>query len=642
MWFSPSLNPPPPAPIIYPNVLTNSTTCHSCPAVLETVSSVAHPGSASVVCIPTTPPTSSPPSPAAADPLVLTSSLCLPCTQLTSRAPTYFDNCASYSLAASLSDLKQPTLCTTPWTIGGVSAGLLITHQGYLKPIPGLQLSPAASLAYWGPGSHQTIISLGFLMTHGYSYVGTNRSLTVYNSSGSLIHTSPLAANNVHSPTINSSVTQRSILITPNSVRKPPGSVTFADTDQTPTPSPSLHPLKITARHIALCNEAESLHHGMQHPSDEALCQALDNGSIPNTTVTSAMVRLNRRLRGKCPHCLQGKLSAAPKPSSTKDPTLLLGHTQCLDIKKLPLDTISGKTQRIICVDAASGAIHFTLAQSKTTAGLLQPLITLFAEKFNAHGHTVKQINTDNEAVFRSLAGPLGTLGITMSLSAPGQHQGTAERATRTIEDRSRAVLASLPYQLPPHLAIYADYAVAAAHNNLPCSASQPHTPNELLTGMKAKGHHSHPRTTFGQSCMVQLLQAKRAAASSSDREILRVPKSELGVHLGPDPLTPGSSLFYLGTNTVVSSNRYEQVNITQPFDWKPQQALKASIVIPNQDLDVSLSPSPPQAFTPETITLLPQLAAHSTPQQQQQQQQHHLPLPQLQYQQQQQQQTDT
>lgn len=527
--------------------------------------------------------------------------------------PTYFDNCASYHLAASLDTLDTPTQCTIPWFIGGVTQGLQITHQGYLKPMPGLPLSRAASKAYWGPGSHQTIISLGFLQHFGYSYLGSNHSLTIYNKQGTVVHTSPLSANNFHAPASLPVISPTLSLPNPASSQvtpAQPSSPTKPDSS-----SPLLLPLKITATHIQLCHEAEQLHISLLHPSDESLCQALDNSSIPNTTVTSTMVRLNRKLRGKCPQCLQGKLHADHKPSSTKNPALTCGQIICLDLKKLPLGTISGKTQRIICVDEASGSIHFTMAHSKTTAGLLAPIVALIAEKFNAHGHTVSQIKTDNEAVFRSLAAPLGTMAISVSLSAPGQHQGTAERATRTIEDRSRAVIASLPYQLPQHLAIYADYAVASAHNNLPNSASLPHTPNEILTGIKSVSHHKYPHLPFGQSCMVQLLSAKRAADSSPDKEILRMPKAELGVNLGPDPLTPTASYFYLGNNSVVSAKRFEPVNITTPFGWKAQHQLQASL-IPDQfhPHNFPLSPLPPLITSSVTDTLLPQLTQPQLP----------------------------
>ena len=66
----------------------------------------------------------------------------------------------------------------------------------------------------------------------------------------------------------------------------------------------------VNAEQRARCDRAEMLH-SLCHMSDDALCEALVNGHFPWSNLTSADIRLNRKLRGPCVQCLEGKYHVA-------------------------------------------------------------------------------------------------------------------------------------------------------------------------------------------------------------------------------------------------------------------------------------------------------------------------------------------
>ena len=57
--------------------------------------------------------------------------------------------------------------------------------------------------------------------------------------------------------------------------------------------------------------------------------------------------------------------------------------------------------------------------------------------------------------------------GVSMGMTAPGQHAQRIERYTRTAGEKKRATLSRLPYILPAKYEIYLDLDVAKSMNHL-------------------------------------------------------------------------------------------------------------------------------------------------------------------------------
>ena len=134
-------------------------------------------------------------------------------------------------------------------------------------------------------------------------------------------------------------------------------------------------------------------------------------------------------------------------------------------------------------------------------------------EFYNAYGHQVPTLHGDAENVNHSLRKPFGAIGTNVVNSLPGDHAHRAERSTRTIQDRVRAVIDGLPYELPKEVNLLADQAVSEALNHTTNKASHPLTPAELTWGLKLP-QQSAP---FGRCAMVKQHDDKRLAISQTN-----------------------------------------------------------------------------------------------------------------------------
>ena len=109
------------------------------------------------------------------------------------------------------------------------------------------------------------------------------------------------------------------------------------------SPRPITRPVKSliahphhTAEQLPRDHEDDALHYDRNHPSDDSLCADLSHGKISWSPLTSQDVRLNRILRGPCVHCVAGKLTEPPAPSSTIAPATSPGAVISLDVHMLP------------------------------------------------------------------------------------------------------------------------------------------------------------------------------------------------------------------------------------------------------------------------------------------------------------------
>ena len=96
-------------------------------------------------------------------------------------------------------------------------------------------------------------------------------------------------------------------------------------------------------------------------------------------------------------------------------------------------------------------------------------------------------MHSDSENVNNSLSTPLGSLGIHLSNSLPGNHAHLVERCIQSVRGISNAMLSPLPYNLPTRYYLYLHQAAAATRNSLISTKSHPHTPNELVRSTKMR-----------------------------------------------------------------------------------------------------------------------------------------------------------
>jgi hypothetical protein len=81
---------------------------------------------------------------------------------------------------------------------------------------------------------------------------------------------------------------------------------------------------------------------------------------------------------------------------------------------------------------------------------MFKSLQHVIATTYNANQHRVGTMHGDCEKINISLAGPLGSLGINLHTSPPGEHAARVERYILTLRQLSIAILSGLSYILPP------------------------------------------------------------------------------------------------------------------------------------------------------------------------------------------------
>ena len=461
-----------------------------------------------------------------------------------------------------MSLLYNVTALSSPLSLGGVGGSCRVTHSGYLFCLPNTN---STNLAYYAPTIPVNLFSLGHLQRCRATYSPDPlRPLTHFtvrmSSGGPILAHAALTPNNllpVDYESLHTAVTKF-----PQHYHAP---LALSSTFSIP---------HINAEQRARADAAEQLHIDLCHPSDRSLSLNLSTGKLPFCTLTSADVTLNRSLRGPCPHCTAGKHRNPPHPPSTTSPASSVGEVISMDPQLLPETSPGQHTHEIILVDEFTGHLSIFGAKSKSTRAMFQAIQHTIATTYNANQHRVATIHGDCEKINTSLAGPLGSLGIRLQTSPPGEHAARVERYILTLRQLSLATLSTLPYILPPKYTLYLHKAIAFIRNSLINSRSSPSTPNELVHGTKPK-YRIFP---FGACCMVtQHIDKRLALSHAHNTSVSLEAKAEIGVCMGHDHVT-GRTLFVLANGAIVPRRPTSQLPPTYtPFNWTPKTFTIAS-----------------------------------------------------------------
>ena len=185
--------------------------------------------------------------------------------------------------------------------------------------------------------------------------------------------------------------------------------------------------------------------------SDDALCEALVNGHFPWSNLTSADIRLNRKLRGPCVQCLEGKYRGKAMLPSDTPPAAAVGQCIVLDSQSLTVKSLGGNLYYLDTYDEFSGDKQVTPCKSLKSADIFDAIMSLVHVRYNAYGHRVVQIVVDSLPAFSPVVKMLGMMGILLTFCPPGQHAQRVEAHKGHADASARAVSAGLPYYLPPN-----------------------------------------------------------------------------------------------------------------------------------------------------------------------------------------------
>jgi hypothetical protein len=125
-------------------------------------------------------------------------------------------------------------------------------------------------------------------------------------------------------------------------------------------------------------------------------------------------------------------------------PATEVGQTIHCDLLVFEQAIIGGFMQQMFLVDEYSAIKHITQMKNNTITAINFALLY-----YHSHGWKIHTIITDSESVLRAARVYLGHKGIILKHTPPHQHAQKAERHVRSLKDRHRTIIPSIPYVLP-------------------------------------------------------------------------------------------------------------------------------------------------------------------------------------------------
>ena len=502
----------------------------------------------------------------------------------------FHDNACSFHITGNRDLLFDLTPLTYPIKLRGLNGGVNLTHSCRFRCLPP---DNGYDRGYFSTDLTITLLSGGQLLRCGGSYASSATRLGVdfFAPDGSLLD-SPTQTSMGLLPLSSSLLNRTHFSSAPTA---PAGR-------RLPPPTPRALTTHVNFEQRRRCDEVDILIRSLGYPSDTSLITDITTGKIP-THLTATDVHLNR-LRGPCPHQLAGKAHNPPAPTSTSAPATSIGGNVSFDVQLILGHLPGAPGQEVIFHDELTGHMGSELATSKSTQSILDAIGRYEARTFTVNHHTLRNLHGDDEAVNRSLSVPLNARGISLTLSLPGRHAVAVERAIETIRSRSRSMQSGLPYILPLRFTHHLHLAAIHALNHSVSARSSPHTPEELVSGRK---YRSVP-IPFGSCHMVHQLPGKRQdIALALHSQIRYIPKTELGVCMGPDPLTRGY-LFLTASGNIGPKVTLSHLSPSHiPFDWLPNPSFHPLLPFPKFAMAPPALAAPPQVIpSPAQLPLLP------------------------------------
>jgi len=248
---------------------------------------------------------------------------------------------------------------------------------------------------------------------------------------------------------------------------------------------------RYTQREIQGARKARQLSMQLAYPSADALCRALSNGTIHNTTVTPSDVRRADAIYGKDVAALRGKTTSSKPATVSYDSIDARGAGPARSKVTLHADLMYiDNDPYLVTVGAPLQVNMLTHLRGKRDLSTLQHAMSTHLAAYNSYHVTVSGVVIDNESGARALKPWLEAQrpGIACELVGAGDHVPLAEIAIRRIKERARAHICNplIRYRIPKRLRRYLMVLCAQRINLMPSrSAPGGMSPWECLTGRK-------------------------------------------------------------------------------------------------------------------------------------------------------------
>lgn len=290
------------------------------------------------------------------------------------------------------------------------------------------------------------------------------------------------------------------------------------------------------------------------YPSMGTASKIVLQGAITDLPVTVADLQLAVDIYGPDPAMVRGKTTQSKsQPVRTETIPRLVETKQSLHADLMYVDSepylvsVSKPMQLIV-------ATH--LGGSRNKAGLRKAISDQLG-LYKAHGFEVQMLFSDCEGGLATLISELNNSGVLVNLASPGQHVPAIERAIRTIKERIRCHLVSLPFKLPRVFMKWLVYYVVGRINMVPSGTSGDFiSPREKILGRK---------TNFKRDVRIGFMQSVLLPVTSDEQSnSVREPRAFTALSLVPTGNLQGSVTFYnLATGKTVTRERWTETPMT-------------------------------------------------------------------------------
>jgi hypothetical protein len=239
--------------------------------------------------------------------------------------------------------------------------------------------------------------------------------------------------------------------------------------------------LSVGAEQYKRAKAARAAEQVMAFPSPGALAYALSNGAIKDAPFGPKDIAIAEQLFGPSEARMKGKATRARQVANSLPAD---GLKSTLADQELHCDhfQLCGRWF-LMSTMVPLGQVFASETTRKRGAARCKTIINNHIALCRNHGFNVTRVIVDLESPLVALA-EKGADAVVVPI-AKGQHVQRAERQIRTVKERARAILHSLPYKLPGRCVVHLVSYIVQKYNALPRRSTGPVAPNELFTGRK-------------------------------------------------------------------------------------------------------------------------------------------------------------
>ena len=288
--------------------------------------------------------------------------------------------------------------------------------------------------------------------------------------------------------------------------------------------------------------EVVQLHNALGHIPYPELAVLLDGGHILDCHLTSKDVKVALTVFPKCQACLRGKSTKRRNtPRIEREIPRFVGEHLHVDV------IFFGKRPYLLSVDGYTGHLNGNKISSRKFKEIKRAIF-LILDYYKKHGHQAAHdatIHSDREAAIVQLG---DEHAVKVQLTGPDQHERLLESWAHILRPRMRAILASLPYQLPQSLYIDCFEDLLRRINDQVNSRSAPTTPQEKVVGKKP----SYKETSNNGFGTMGIFNEPVVESNTA-------PTAEVGIIIGYEPATPSNKRVYFpATKTFATRKTFQ------------------------------------------------------------------------------------